>query len=190
MAVTVNDIIAQGLRMARVVPLRGNPTAAEAAMGLDVFQGMLDQWASLGVFGSLKDVYKTADYAPEDVGERIHITSGAVTLPSIVKRDGDDFPPLDLSLIEVVDAGAATFARWLFDALKGDWVRVDALALTDDAPLASRGKMGLAACLAVHYCETFGQPITPMVKRQADVFIAGIGAAYVSERPFVGAEYY
>ncbi len=185
----VSEIVTLALRMARIVPLRDTPTANEAAMGLELFQAMFDQWAVSGMFGKLTDVEKSASYAPTVVGERIRISSGTVTLPDTISR-GEDLAPYDLSMIEVIHTGNTTRAVHIYDQTRGDWVQINDLALTDVAPLWERGSAGLAACLAVSYAETFGKEMTPALLRNAGLFMSGLQGRYSSDHAPVPVDYY
>ncbi len=143
----ISEIVTLALRMARIVPLRDNPTSNEAAMGLKMFQAMLDQWAVSGMFGKLTDVEKSASYAPEIVGERIRISSGTVTLPDTIAR-GEDLAPWDLSMIEVIHTGNSTRAVHIYDQTRGEWVQINNLAL-QQRPRAGSGRLLLMAYISL-----------------------------------------
>lgn len=169
---TCADIITRALRKARVYAGGETPSAEDMADGLDELQNLYEQWGANGMFGRLSDVYTNADYeaAPN---ERITVTESAVvTIPATVDDDGHDYPPYDLAFIEVVDTVAQTVARYLYEG--GRWVSISALELTDEAPLAGRGRGGLSACLALAYAEEFGSEVGPAVARQAASFKTGL----------------
>lgn len=187
---TCNEIVTLALRMANVVPIRAVPTASEGEMGLQVLQGMFDQWVWSGMFGRLTDVDKSASYTPTETGERIRISSGSVTLPDTVSRDGETLPPYDLSLIEVVDTANETRTVNLYDATVGAWVPINALSLTDECPLANRGQNGLASCLAVAWAETFGVELTAGIARNAANFRMALAARHGSQLARTPVEYF
>lgn len=168
---TCRDIITRCLRKARVYAAGETPTADDMADGMDELQNLYEQWISNGMFGRLTDVYTNDDYeaAPN---ERVTITAGSVTIPVTVDDDGTDFPPFDMAAVEVIDTVAETVTRYLYS--DGAWVAISGLALDDEAPLAGKGRGGLAACLAVAYAEEFGAEVGPGVVRQAAAFKTGL----------------
>lgn len=184
---TCADIIAQGLRATRVIAMGENPTEPEADGGLFALQGMFDEWVNNGVFGILTDTYQTSAYTAKE--QEIIVTDGSpvITIPTTYDADGCTYgspngqrAPLDLACIQIQDRTAGTLRTWLYDR---SWKRIDALALTDEAPLASRGQAGMAAAVAVRYAETFGQgKVTPLIVNSAGKFMAAIGNRRIAAR--------
>jgi hypothetical protein len=193
---TVSDVVTLALRQAKVIGVRATPTSDEGAAGLEAFQAMLDQWVSGGMFGTLEDVYlESSDTAKE--GRRYLLKLGAVlTLPSLIEGEGGDYGEegnattrqiLDLSLVEsVTSAGVRTVSLWDRTA----WVTMTGLALADDAPLASRGVTGLAACLARTYCEMFGRELGPNTAMLARRFEGSLSHKFGSTQAKRSAEYF
>lgn len=176
---TCADIITRALRKARVYSAGETPSADDMADGLDELQNLYEQWGSNGMFGRLADVAVDDDYeaAPN---ERITASgSGVITIPTSLEIEGEDVPPFDTAFIEVVDTVAATVTRYLYE--RGAWVEISGLALTDEAPLASKGRGGLSACLALAYAEEFGASVGPGVARQAASFKTGLAMKYGSD---------
>jgi hypothetical protein len=147
MASTCADIIAYALKLGKVIPSGGSATTGEAADGLACLQSMYDGWVVGGMFGNLEDVYLDADDVAEE-GKRYFVPTG-ITLTAAtslyVDLNGDTRQPRDLALYESLTA-AGTRTVKLYDRVA--WVSLTGLASGDAAPLASRGAMGLAACLA------------------------------------------
>jgi hypothetical protein len=144
---TCGDIITYALRLAKVLPSGGSPTTAETADGLLCLQSMYDSFIAGGMFGELEDVYLDADDVAEE-GKRYYVPTGiTLTAPTsdYVDANGDTRQPRDLALYESLTA-AGTRTVKLYDRVA--WVSLTGLASGDAAPLASRGAMGLAACLA------------------------------------------
>ena len=165
---TCADIITRALRKARVYAPGETPSDDEMNDGLDELQNLYEQWGSAGMFGRLKDVLVSLDYEAAP-GERIIVSAAAViTIPTSLSVDGEIVPPYDTSYIEVIDTVALTVTRYLFE--NGAWTAIGALLLTSQAPLATKGRTGLAACLAMAYAEEFGSQIGPDVARQAAAF--------------------
>lgn len=196
---TVRDVVTLALRQARVVGVGREPTSAEAARGLEAFQGMLDMMVAGGMFGQLVDVYLTAsDTAVE--GRRYLLASGVtLTIPDIIPRNNDDDygensassserQPYDLSLIESVTSAGVRSVK-LYD--RTDWVDLLDLTLdTDPAPLSGRGLTGLAACVAKTYAEMFGAELGPATQMLARQFNGLVARKFGSTRPTLAGCYY
>lgn len=163
---TCRDIITTAMQMAKVIALGEEPSADEAQAGLNALNGMYERWLTTGMFGALTDVYATSDLTAGE-NQRITITSGAVTLPTTID---DRRGPRDLSVVEIYANSAR--AVWLFD--RNSWVSLGELELTDEAPLALRGRSGLAACLAMEWVELFGGEITLGIANTAGSFRVNI----------------
>lgn len=185
---TVRDIVTLAARRGKIVSVGGNPTAKEAEDGLTTLQGLYEHLFTSGAFGKLADVIATEAIQAEP-WQRIRIdTGGSVVIPDTV----DEFPPYDLSSIEVIDTTVdpVTRAMYVYEAGVGDWVRLDGLTLNSDAPLASRSVFGLADLLAVFWNESFGE-VPPMnVQRGAQSFSRSLMWKLGSDQPIVASEYY
>lgn len=165
---TCRDIITRAMQKARIIASGETAGADEADTGLDELQNLYEQWGSNGMFGRLKDVTTTSDYEAGP-NERITVTDAAtITIPTTVDRYGEDLPPYDTAFIEIVDAPNGTVSRYLYE--NGAWVEIGGLDLSAEAPLAGRGRSGLAACLALALAEEFGTQVGPVVARQAATF--------------------
>jgi len=183
---TCRDIITRALRKARVYAAGEEPSAEDMADGLDELQNLYEQWGSGGMFGRLSDVHTNADYEASP-GERVVLTEDAtVTIPETIYDDGSDYPPYDLSFIEVIAPDSVT--RYLYSG--GRWVEIGALGLDDEAPLANRGRGGLAACLALAYAEEFGAEVGPGVARQAAAFKTALSLKMGSDAARTAPDYF
>lgn len=185
--VTCRDIITRALRKARVYAAGETPSDDDMTDGLDELQNLYEQWISNGMFGRLSDVLTNDDYeaAPN---ERVTITAGAVTIPTTIDDDGTDFPPFDMAAVEVVDTAAETVTRYLY--ANGAWVEISGLGLDDEAPLAHRGRSGLAACLALSLAEEFGAEVGAGVVRQAASFKTGLSLKYGGDAQRTAPDYF
>jgi hypothetical protein len=184
---TCLEIIARAYQKAKIIGTGESPSAAEAADGLEELKSLYEQWAANGMFGRLADVSTGDDYEASE-GERITVTDGAtVTIPSTIEDDGTDYPPFFLSLIEVIDVDAQTVNRWLYD--NGAWVDLNDLTLAYEAPLASRGRAGLSACLAMALADEFGGTIGPSVARQAASFRMSLALKLGGDAPRTAPDY-
>lgn len=183
---TCRDIVTLAMKQAQILAPGAEPTAGEAADGMDALQGLYEGWVSGGMFGQLTDDIVSVGGAAL-LQHRITATDGAViTLPTTVDRDGDDLAPYDLSVVEIIDATGRKVH--LFEA--GTWRQIDALGLSDKAPLASRGRDGLAACLAMSFAEQFAASIGPGTANRARQFKTALMFKLGADRPRTAAEYF
>lgn len=182
---TCRDIITHALRQARVIGLNTTPRPAEAEAGMFQLQSLYDQWAASGMFGRLQDTLQSTDYDAQ-IRERVIVTDGAdVELPDTLEED-EEAPPYEMSMIEVVDAG--TVQRSIYD--RGQWIRIEALNLSSEAPLAHKGQAGLAACLATSLAEMFGSQLGAGTLRLAASFKAAIALKAGSDAEHSGPDWY
>jgi hypothetical protein len=91
-------------------------------------------------------------------------------------------------MIETLSSGV--LARFLYDARKRAWVRIDALSLTDEAPLAERGSIGLASCLAGVLSDDYGAVLGPDATKRAALFMWGLSSRYDSQRVSAQQSYF
>lgn len=193
---TIRDVVTKALQQGRVIGVNATPTSSEAQAGLEAFQAMVDQWTADGMFGRLEDVYLEADDTAKE-GRRYLLASGVtLTIPSLISGDGGDYgeegntsarQPFDLALIEsVTSAGVRTVK--LRD--RTAWVDLLGLGLDDDAPLASRGMTGLAACVARTYCELFGRELGPNTQMLARKFEGSLARKFGSTQDTPTADYF
>ena len=191
---TCNDVIKTALKLGRVIASGVTPTTDEYADGLIALQSMFDGWRTGGMFGELEDVYLIAgesDVAEE--GKRYFTETGAtLTTPTSVYLDslGDTRQPRDLALYESLTE-AGTQAAKVYD--RTAWVDVIGLTGAGACPLASRGMMGLAACLAVSeafLAEFNDAQVSPRVERLAKNFLRNIMAKHGSTQDRGTVDYY
>ena len=164
---TCNEVIADALKLARVIPSGSVPTSDDYADGLVALQSMFDAWRTGGMFGELEDVYLEEDDTAEE-GKRYFVTTGVtLTAPTSVYIDGDGIErqPRDLALYEALTE-AGTQTSKVYD--RTAWVDVVGLTGAGTCPLGARDRHGLAACLV-----TFGG--------LGDMFGAEVGQGVVSK---------
>jgi hypothetical protein len=168
---TCNDIIRRALQMTSIVALGEVPTADEAEFGMEALQSMYDAWVEGGMFGRLKDVYKTEDYEAQEQ-ERVIAPSGVtVTLPVTVESVEGDRAPREMSCIVTIINGVQVSRIYH----KGAWLTLNSLDVSDEAPLSDRGAFGLAASLALMIAETFQRgAVSASVASMARQFIGGV----------------
>lgn len=195
---TVRDVVTLALKQARILAPGDAPSADEADDGLTAFQGMLDQWVNEGLFGKLTDEYlESSDTAKEN--RRYKLAAGVtLTIPETIQGDGGDYgaegntteerQPFDLAIIESVTSAGVRSVK-LRDRYQ--WVELTGLALGDDAPLADRGAIGLAANLAVFFTEMFGVGLVgPGTIQQARKFVSALSAKTATTQGDRVAEYF
>jgi hypothetical protein len=163
---TVLEVISDALFEIDQIAIGASPSAEEADFGLNVFQSMLDHWVNQGTFGQLNDYIASGAYTAKEQ-DRILNDGYTISLPTSVVDllTGLTRPPLDLSIVQVLTAGSSPETS-IYDAQTAQWVRLDGLALTDTAPLANRGRHGLASALAI-----------PMAGNRATISPATVGAS-------------
>jgi hypothetical protein len=171
---TIRETVRSALRKVGALTRGAEPSSSQARDGLEAFQSLLLEWVDNGKFGRLTNVIASADY---EASEQERVVSGGftITLPDTVVDDdtGETRPPKDLSLVVVVTAGAAPQVN-LYDADRGEWVRLDTLEVADDAPLAGRGSDGLASCLAKRLAEEYGPPLGAQSEAAAAQFMSNL----------------
>ncbi len=182
---TCRDIVTGALQLLGAYGGNETPSSVDQDSGMIALQSIYDGWVASGMFGRLKSVYQTSDYTANE-GELVTTPSGvAVTLPTTVLDSCSNArAPRDLSLIEI---RGDTRAVWLYD--RPGWVQIDALALDDDAPLATFGQRGLMACLAVTVAGDFNMQVTPSIARLASQFRGLISLKLMSTQDPSPVEY-
>lgn len=161
------------------------PSAAEAIDALDVLNSLYEHWVDAGLFGKLTEYDADADYEAKE-WERVRSNGFAVTTPTVITTDNDRIP-YDLALVVVAKTSPEFH---LFDALVGDWVRLDSLTLDDVAPLSNRGRDGLACALAIAITDEYGGDAGPNTKRTAAQFMMGLSEKRGGAQPVMQAEYF
>lgn len=181
--VTTRDIITRALQQAGIVPLGRTPAAKESEAGLFALQGMYEGWVTNGMFGRLKDVYKTEDYTAE-VGDRIFADGATITLPDTIEVDGFDAVPHDLGAVSINDG---TWRHWIWD---GAWTEISGLTLDSTAPLAGRDREGLSSCLAGYLSEGFGTEVGPRTSLRGARFESGLALKFGSTQDATAPDYF
>lgn len=188
---TCGDVITNALKLAKVLPSGASPTAEETADGMLALQSLYDGWVAGAMFGRLEDIYLDADDTAEE-GKRYFVPTGTtLTAATSTYTDADGNPrqPRDLALYESLTE-AGTRSVKLYD--RTAWVELTGLTTASDAPLASRGLMGLAACLALSgaFSSMFGGQATPEIVNLARIFQAGLSYKPGSTRDRTVSEYF
>lgn len=146
---TVREIITNALEEANEVAMGDTPSPEEAERGLFILQSLYDEWVDGGLFGRFNDVRITEDYTAYEFDRVLNTAASVVTLPDAIidAYTGDTRAPIDRAIVAVLAPATARQVS-IYDANSAAWVRLDALTLDDDAPLASRGAHGLGCVLA------------------------------------------
>ncbi len=172
---TCLDTITTALKLAKVLPSGGTPSAAETVDGLACLQSLYDGWVMGGMFGRLEDVYLEEDDVAEE-GTRYFVPTG-ITLTaatsSYVDSCGVTRQPRDLAMYESLTE-AGTRSVKLYD--RTEWVDLLGLASGDEAPLSKRDSVGLAACLATSgaFIAMFGGEVAPPVILKTSAFLKSL----------------
>lgn len=174
---TCRDVITSALRKLDELGIGDQPSQQDADSGLAALQNMFDAWATGGMFGPLTDVYKSSTYEAR-AGERVRSTA-TVTLPAYqdeTESEVGDAPygtnqPVDRSLIVVVNPTTGVRQTNLWDAWRGQWVRIEALTLSSECPLSALGKDDLACCLAKSIADEINVPVGSQTELRAAKFV-------------------
>jgi hypothetical protein len=186
MAYTCGDIIRSSLRKLGVLRSGAEPKAAEAADALMSLQSFYMECVTQGTFGRVYNV-QLSQAGTVTTGGNQHInvlTQDAVSidLPASVPAchwdtwmpcrdygwglnvplgaDNNVAVPRDKAVVMVTDQFGDTRATYLYDGTIQRWLRIDSLALTDEAPLSARSPDGLAAVLAGRIADDYGASAT------------------------------
>lgn len=149
-------------------------------------------WINNGAFGRLSDVTPTGDYIAGE-NQRIFRNASAtltITLPETVDDDGNQYTPLDTSVVVIVDAFSGTVTEFIYDGQIKAWVSLYDLVITSEAPLSRRDEQGLAACLAVALADEFSGNVGPFTMQQAAAFKTALTHRYSMPAVQVQGEYY
>lgn len=153
---TCRDIITRAYQMSGIYGVGEAPDAASMTAGLGVLQSIYDRIVDNR---SWTPVVGSGTVVAEE-GQRITGAS-AVTLPTSLVDDvtGEDRPPHDIAMVQY-DTGAG-FVTYASD--RGEWVALDGLTESDEAPFSGRNKEGLSALVAVEMAETYpGAAVGPV----------------------------
>jgi hypothetical protein len=194
---TVRDVVNKAFRKLGVTRSGGVASGNDAADGLASLVALYNGWVTQGAFGRVRNVPITTE-ASVVAGPNQHInvlTEDAVTveLPStmqyIPRWDYDPlgdygfgapfgYPwtesafvnvPPDKTVVRITDQFGPSRAVYIYDGYVQLWMRIDELALGDEAPLSQRDADGLAAILAVRLSDEFGaELLTPGTVRAAN----------------------
>lgn len=165
---TIIEVITRSLRMLGVIGA-GNraPSADQSADGVLALQSMYQQLIAQEVFGPLTRVLVTENY---EAGENELVAADGVTVtitcPVTVEdaKTGETRAPKDTAVISVAGDPRQSF---IYDAYFGEWVEVEQLTKTSDAPLADR--FNITAMLAVHWAPEFGIDPHPSILAAAEM---------------------
>lgn len=184
---TCADAILYAARRSKIIRPGATLKASEADDGMLALQTMYDTWAA-GMFGRLTEKVVTANTEAE-VGQRIRVDGAfTVTLPDLDAND-DQKPVKDLSFVEIIYTDPSVLLeRHVYEAGRGAWVQINGLALTDEAPLATRGATGLGDALAMFWAESFGFDVPTNVKRGAQAFMRSLSWKFDTDE--IVAEYF
>ena len=188
---TCLDIITTAMKLCRILPSGGTPSAAETADGMTALQSLYDQWRTGGMFGALEDVYLTDDATAEE-GKRYYVPAGiTLTAPTsaYVDANGDTRQPRDLAIYESLTSTGTQTAK-VYD--RTSWVSLLGLASSDTAPLSARNASGLAACLATSggFMDLFGVQPGEGTVALANHFRRNIMSKAGSTQDNSGADYF
>lgn len=206
MAFTVGDIVKRAYRKLGTIRAGGIVSSNDAADGLESLVNLYNSWVNGGAFGRVYNVPVSASGA-YTAGKNQHINvltdeEVSVELPATMPyidwcswrenrdygwglnvpySDGVNVPP-DKTVVRITDQFGPSRAVYIYDGYVQLWMRIDALTLTDEAPLSQRDADGLACILAVRLSEEFGSELmSPMTMRGANAYKIALVSGYGSE---------
>lgn len=183
---TCQDTINRAVRKLNAVPLGVSVNAAQSANALVVLQSVYLELVGWGAFGRENDCMTCGDWvALPQQRIRMNDPAGDVEIPDDLPasiywpdwwgwdreaywcwpvwpvRGTGCVAPRDLSIVSVVDPHTNITHTYLYDAYVGRWAPLDALTLTDEAPLTRRWGEPLANILAGRLATDYGQDVSP-----------------------------
>jgi hypothetical protein len=193
MASTVRDICTMALRKLGVLRAGGEMKAADAEDARVSLQSFYMECVTQGTFGRVFSVVMSAANTVTAGGnQHFNITTEdtvTVDLPSTlsanhwetwrpcrdygwglnvpVGADQNVITPRDKSVVMVTNEFADTRATYIYDDTIQRWMRIDTLALTDEAPLSARSVDGLSAVMALRLVDYFGDSLISPATVQA-----------------------
>jgi hypothetical protein len=179
------DIIKGAMKKIHALASGAEPTAAESADGMAALQSLIVELIGQGSLGRLRDVLATSDYTAKE-NERVRASTGVtVTIPTTITPELDpcggpydygfrslpitgtgDRVPRDRACIVVIDS-SGVHTDYVYNALKGAWVEVQALGQQDDFPFADYLEDGFKALLAERIADDFDQELGAQTALQA-----------------------
>jgi hypothetical protein len=187
---TCQQIIARALGKLGIVGAGQTPTTDDNTLGLQALVALYRHLITAGAFGELYDVIPTGTAYTASENERVmHDSTLTVTLPATITNveaisDYDRVayiddealvrPPRDGSVVVDINTTTAITNDWLYDGQNKVWRKIQGLVLSDVAPHSHRDENGLAALLATHLADEFGQQITQTIAKHATDYQLGL----------------
>ena len=157
---TCREIVTRAYQVGGIVSLGVDPKAREMDLGMEALQSLFDMWVEQGMFGRLKDVYKTANYTAREY-ERV-IAPSAITVTKPTTISGQNRAPYDLACIVTILNGTQT--NYIYT--QGDWTSLTGLAEASECPLSYRDRHGFSCRMAMEYPTMFGANLgAPEIQR-------------------------
>lgn len=211
---TARDIVNGSLRKIGKLAGGREPRTQDSQDALEALRGLYRQLITSGAFGRLRDVVPTGEEYTAGENERVFRNySGTLTvnLPETVSRDypcgplpydeecavyptdtvdNGVRPPRDCAVVAISDTFTAETVHYIYDGQERRWMALDALALTDTAPLASRDPEGLKCLLATQIVDEFGGQLGEMTARMAANFQTSLITRFSSPATVGQAAYF
>jgi hypothetical protein len=185
---TCAAVIKTALQHLGVIGPSEDPEAEQAVAGLTALQSLYMQWIEAGTFGAVTDSLTTVAGEGAE-GTRVaydgdYGSTIDVTLPVTVE---DEFEsgyraPRDLALSLI-----ATSETNIYDASEGEWIKLNDLVLTDEAPLSKR--FDIPALLAVSW-PYYSRYSHPGLERRASQAMRALTGKFLNTRAEAVGSYY
>jgi hypothetical protein len=194
---TCKSIIDGALRKLGVLASGRSATDQEYEDSMEALRSSYRTWINQGVFGKFNEVTVQNDCYTARPNEHIYRLSGQdIQLPGLIRINenrGDDYgwgqpgvmsnphgdygiTPPDGSMVRITDNDTSITLTWIFDGTTKQWVNLDDLLLTDEAPLSERDSNGFKAFMAVILSEEFAMEVGPVALQQSRHFTHNLAA--------------
>lgn len=164
----------------------------DATDALESLKGLYRSLINSGAFGRLNDVVPTADYIAGS-NERVFRYNDdvlSISIPALVDAGGENLPPIDCSVIVIVDAHSGATQEYIYDAHLRQWSSIGDLELDSYAPLSHRDPDGLSAMLAMQIADEYGGDISAATGRLAAAFQSTLTHRFSSPANQVASVFY
>lgn len=189
---TVQTIINRALAKLGVIGAGEDPEDNDNALCFQALKGVYRHLRTAGAFGTIYEVFPNTESYFANENEHIirnaDVTKVVILPESVANIEGQgDYgvptftvdenyvrAPRDMAYIAITDQATSTTLDYLYDGQNALWRCIETMTLNDVAPLSFRDENGLAACLAMHVADEFGQQVTQLISRSANRFEEGV----------------
>lgn len=176
---TCQTIITRALQKLGIVGAGGTPLTDDNTLGLETLIGLYQGLINKGASGAADDTVLPSgiDYTAHENERIVHDGTCTITLPTQIAAiyvcDNDyGLPitttdtsavrtPMDMAFVSVVRTDTGAITDYLYDNRIRDWVELNALSVSNEAPLSHRDPNGLSCLLSLYLADYFGPTAQP-----------------------------